>query len=202
MSYPEVAPARRPAAVTLAAAVLALMVAGALAYAVTALAVLGGTVDRFRTAAGATTARPDEVDTVVALVSGSAVLSAVVTVLAALLLVGLAVGLLAGRRGARTATWVVCGLGLLCGCCSVAAVVGQRAAPLRLGGGRVSGELLGLVAEAYPSWWIPVNAGLSVAQALGYVVVAALLAVPAANAWFGGRRAPAGPPVTPPFPPR
>ena len=56
--------------------------------------------------------------------------------LAAPLLAGLALGLLAGRAGARVATWVVCGLGLLAGCCGLAVLVGQRAAPLQLGSER------------------------------------------------------------------
>ena len=71
-------------------------------------------------------------------------LSAVLAVLSALVLVGLALGLLAGRTGARIGTWVVSGLGLLAGCCSVAVLVGERAAPLRLGADdQAVAELLG-----------------------------------------------------------
>ncbi|MET8229379.1 hypothetical protein ABZS77_01695 [Micromonospora sp. NPDC005298] len=204
MSYPESAPARRPAVVLLATAVLLVMAVAALAYAVVDLAVLGRTVDAFRSAARDTSASPQQIDEVVTLLRLSVVLTAVVAAFSAILLAGLAFGLLAGRRGVRTATWVVCGLGLLAGCCSVAVLVGERAAPLRLGDGeRATAELLGLTADAYPSWWIPVNAGLSVGQGLGYLVVATLLALPAANAWFGRRR-PSTPPVPsapPGFPP-
>ena len=97
----------------------------------------------------------------------------------------------AGRSGARTATWVVAGTGLLCGCCGLAVLVGQRAAPLRLGADdRITAELLGLVGDAYPSWWIPVNATLSVAQILGYLVVAALLTLPSSGAFLRRRTAP------------
>jgi hypothetical protein len=133
-------------------------------------------------------------------------------------LAGLALGLLVGRNGVRVATWVVSGLGLLAGCCSVAVLIGERAAPLQLGSGEQAvAELLGLIGDAYPSWWIPLNAGLSVAQGLGYLVVATLLALPAANAWFGRHRstaptvpsatpafphAPHQPPPAPPYPPR
>ncbi len=139
----------------------------------------------------------------VTLLRGSAVLSAVVAALSAPLLAGLALGLLAGRNGVRVATWVVSGLGLLAGCCSVAVVVGERAAPLQLGSGEQAlAELLGLIGDAYPSWWIPLNAGLSVAQGLGYLVVALLLALPAANSWFGRHRSttPTAPPMFPPAP--
>ncbi|GAB3949066.1 hypothetical protein [Micromonospora vulcania] len=217
MSYPESAPPRRSSVVLLATAVLLAMAVAALAYTVVDLVVLGRTVDEFRSAARDTSATPQQIDGVAALLRASAALSAVVAALSAPLLAGLALGLLSGRSGVRVATWVVCGLGLLAGCCSVAVLVGERAAPLRLGADeRATSELLGLVADAYPSWWIPLNAGLSVGQGLGYLVVATLLALPAANAWFGRRRPPtptvpfapsAFPhapqaPAAPPYPPR
>ncbi|MCO1596476.1 hypothetical protein M8C17_15060 [Micromonospora sp. RHAY321] len=204
MSYPGSAPPRRPAVVLLASAVLLVMAVAALAYTVADLAVLGRTVDAFRSAAQGTSASPQQIDDVVTLLRASAALSAVVAALSAPVLVGLALGLLAGRSGVRVATWVVCGLGLLAGCCSVAVLIGERAAPLRLGDGeRATAELLGLIADAYPSWWIPLNAGLSVGQCLGYLVVATLLTLPAANAWFRRHRptVPTMPSVPPRFPP-
>ncbi|WP_431892739.1 hypothetical protein [Micromonospora haikouensis] len=190
MSYPDQVPARRPAAVGLAAAVLLLMAAGAVASAVAALLALGGTVGRFRSAAAGTSAGAAEVDDAVLLLRGATIASAVVTVLVGVVLVGLAAGLLAGRPGARLATWVVCGLGALFGCCAVAALVGQRAVPLRLSAGdRSAAELLGLVGDAYPEFWLAANAALSVGQALGYLVVAVLIAVPESGRFF--RRDPA-----------
>lgn len=204
MSHPDQAAARRPAAVTLAVALLLLMAVAALAHAVAGAVSLGGTVTRFRDAAQGTSAGPDEIDRVVTLLRVSTVLTAVVSLLAGLLLAGLALGLRARRSGARTATWVVSGLGLILGCCALALLVVQRAAPLRLGeDDRATAEVLGLVADAQPSWWIPLGAGLSVGQVLGYLVVAVLLALPAANAWFRGRPvAPAAQqPPTPPAPP-
>ncbi|MEU2985251.1 hypothetical protein ABZ647_12705 [Micromonospora aurantiaca] len=192
MSYPDRAAPRRPGTVLAAAALLLVMAVGAVAYAVVNLAVSGGTVDRFRDAAAERTgASGGDVDQVAGLLRGSTVLAAVLGVLAALLLVGLALGLLAGRSGARTATWVVAGTGLLCGCCGLAVLVGQRAAPLRLGADdRITADLLGLVGDAYPSWWIPVNATLSVAQILGYLVVAVLLTLPSSGAFLRRRTAP------------
>ncbi|MGN9763932.1 hypothetical protein ACTMS2_02025 [Micromonospora sp. SD12] len=220
MSYPDRAPARRPAVVTAAVAVLALMAVAALAYAVAGVATRGGTVDRFRADAAETSAGPDQVDRVVGLLGVSTVLTAVVSLLAGLLLAGLAAGLRAGRDGARTATWVVAGLGLVSGCCGLALLIGQRATPLGSGeDDRATAELFGLLADAYPSWWIPLGAGLSVGQVLGYLVVAVLLALPAASAWFRRRPVPAAPqhpapppvqppqqppgaPPAPPYPPR
>ncbi|MEU7753164.1 hypothetical protein AB0B57_07870 [Micromonospora sp. NPDC049101] len=217
MSYPESAPARRPAVVLIAASVLWVMAVASLAYAVVDLLVLGGTVDAFRSAARDTTASPEQIDDVVTLLRASGVLSAVLAALSVPVLAGLALGLVAARNGARVATWVISGLGVLGGCCSVAVLIGERAAPLQLGADdQALAELLGLVGDAYPSWWIPLNAGLSVGQVLGYLVVAVLLALPAANAWFGHRRStaptpPSAPPAftsappappAPPYPPR
>ncbi|MEU2612360.1 hypothetical protein ABZ570_12365 [Micromonospora sp. NPDC007271] len=206
MSYPVQAPPRRPGPVVSAAGVLLLMAAGAVAYAVASLLITGGTVDRFRAAATGTGAGGGEVDTVVSLLRASTVLSAVIGVLMAVLLVGLTLGLLSGRPGARVFTWVVSGLGLLCGCCGLAVLVGQRAAPLRLGAGeQVTADLLALVGDAYPAWWIPLNAAMSVAQVLGYLLVAVLLVLPATGAFFR-RPTPTGPtppaaPMPPPGPP-
>lgn len=202
MSYPHQAPPRRPGAVVSAAALLLLMAVGAVAYAVANLLVTAGTVDRFREAARATGAGNGEIDGVASLLRGSTVFSAVLGVLVALLLVGLGLGLLSGRAGARVTTWVVAGLGLFCGCCGLAVLVGQRAAPLRLGADdRVTADLLARVGDAYPGWWIPVNAGVSVAQILGYLVVAALLTLPTAGAFFHRRPPrPAAGPVPPPGP--
>ncbi|MEU6072397.1 hypothetical protein [Micromonospora sp. NPDC047074] len=212
MSYPDRAPARPPAVVTVAVAVLALMAVGALAYAAAGVAMRGGTLDRFRAAATGTSAGPDQIDQVAALVGVSIVLTSVVSLLAGLLLAGLALGLRAGRDGARTATWVISALGLLVGCCGLALLVGQRAVPLEPNeNDRATAELYGLFADAYPSWWIPLGTGLSVGQVLGYLVVALLLALPAASAWFRRRPAPPGPiqppaapappPVQPPYQP-
>ncbi|WP_436970456.1 hypothetical protein [Micromonospora tulbaghiae] len=192
MSYPDRAAPRRPGTVLAAVTLLLAMAVGAVAYAVVNLAVSGGTVDRFRDAAAERTgASGGDIDQVAGLLRGSTVLAAVLGVLAGLLLVGLALGLLAGRSGARTATWVVAGTGLLCGCCGLAVLIGQRAAPLRLGADdRITADLLGLVGDAYPSWWIPVNATLSVAQILGYLVVAVLLTLPPSGAFLRRRTAP------------
>ncbi|MGV9976598.1 hypothetical protein ACWDUH_02840 [Micromonospora wenchangensis] len=189
MSYPDQVPDRRPPAVTVAAALLGLMALAAGVYAVTGLLALGGTVDRFRGAAAGTAADPGDVDGLVRLLRLGTVGAAVLTVLVALLLVGLAGGLLARRRAARVGVWVVCGLGLLAGVCALAVLVGQRVRPLRLGSGDQGvADLFTILDDAYPSWWVPVNAGVSAAQALGYLAVAVLLALPPANTWFTGRR--------------
>ncbi|MGW5672287.1 hypothetical protein, partial [Micromonospora sp. NPDC003776] len=194
MSYPVQAAPRRPAAVVSAATVLLLMAAGAVVYAIVGLAVLGGTVSRFRDAASAGGAGQREIDEVMSVLRGTTVLSGVVGVVVGLVLVGLALGLLSGRPGARVGTWVVAGLGLFCGCCGLAVLVGQRAAPMQISAdGRATAELFGRLGDAYPGWWIPLNAAVAEAQVLGYLVVAALLVTPAAGAFFRRVPVPAGP---------
>ncbi|GIJ22255.1 hypothetical protein [Micromonospora lutea] len=203
MSYPEQAPARRPAAVMLAVATLAVMALGALVFAMIGLASIDGTVDRFRSTAGAE-ADPGQVDAVVGLLRASVVVSAVLSIFAGLLLVVLTLGLAARLPAARVATWVVAGLGVFCGCGGLVTLIVQRAVPLEFRDNLGTAELLALVSDAHPAWWIPLTAALSIAQVLGYLVVAVLLALPAANAWFRRRPAPQRPasphqPSTPPF---
>ncbi|WP_018723690.1 hypothetical protein [Salinispora fenicalii] len=200
MSYPE--PARRPAAVTAAVVLLALMAVVAIAYAVAGLFVLFSTVNAFRSAAGSA-ASSDEVEAIVLLVSVWTVAGAVVSLLAGVLLAALAGTVRTGRSGARVVTWVVAGLGVLAGCCGLTVLGGMRAFPMQPGADdRSTIELLAQLPEAYPDWWISLGAGLSVGQVLGYLVVATLLALPPAATWF--RRPVPSPhgPYVPPYPPR
>ncbi|MEU5551711.1 MULTISPECIES: hypothetical protein [unclassified Micromonospora] len=201
MSYPEQAPPRRPAVVVTAVVVLVVMAVGAFGYAVTGLSAVGGTVSRFRAAAVGTSADSAQVDAMVTLLRGVVVGAAVLSVLAALLLAGLAVGLAGRRPAARVSTWVVAGLGALLGCCGIGALLIQRATPLDFGDDQAAAELVALVADAYPSWWIPVTTTLSVGQVLGYLVVAVLLAMPSANAWFRRHPVPPHHPHPPHHPP-
>ncbi|MEU4565981.1 hypothetical protein [Micromonospora sp. NPDC023956] len=186
-------PPRRPPVVGFAAGLLLTMAAAGVAYAVAGLLALDGTVARFRSA---TADAPDRgaVDGVVTLVRTTTVLTAVLAVAVGAMLVALALGLFAGRSGTRTATWVVCGLGLLAGCGAFVLVVGQRLTPLRLDADeRTVAMLLNALTDAYPHGWIPLNVGLSIGQVLGYLVVAVLLALPSVNAYH--RRRPASRPV-------
>ncbi|WP_018254818.1 hypothetical protein [Salinispora mooreana] len=201
MSYPE--PARRPAAVTAAVVLLALMAVVAVAYAVAGLFVLFSTVDAFRLAAAGSAASSDEVNAVVALVTVWTVAGAVVSLLAGVVLAALAGLVRTGRSGARVATWVVAGLGVVAGCCGLTGLGGMRAFPMQPSDeDRSTIELLAQLSEAYPGWWIPLGAGLSVGQVLGYLGVAMLLALPPAAGWF--RRPMPSPhgPYPPPHPPR
>ncbi|SCL16172.1 hypothetical protein [Micromonospora inyonensis] len=191
-------PPRRPPVVGFAAGLLVTMATAGVAYAVAALVTLDGTVARLRST---TTDVPDRgaVDGLVTLVRTTAVSTALLAVAVGALLVALAVGLLAGRAGVRVTTWVVCGLGLLAGGGALALLVGQRLVPFRLDADEgTTAQLLNALTDAYPDGWIPLNAGLSVGQVLGYLVVAVLLALPSVDAHH--RRRPASGPAPREFP--
>ncbi len=189
MSYAHpgpVAAPRRPVPVALAAGLLASMALVGLAYAVVTLAVTPGIVSRFRAAAAG--ADPTGVDGYVTAVWAGAGVATVLAVIAVALYVVLALGLRRGSGAARIATWAVCGLGLLAGCGSAIAVAVQ------LTGSDGSDQLSVALGGAYPSGWINLNLALAVAQMLGYLLVAVLLAV-APRAYFrrGGEPAQAAP---------
>ena len=174
MTYAAAAPApaataepRRPLTVRLAATLLVGMGVVGLAYAVATIAVTPGVVDRFRAAAGRADAA--DVDSYVTGVWMMATVGAVLAVVLFALYVVLALGLRRGGRGFRIGTWVVCGLGVLFGCGSVATVGAQRA------GDGTPGTLGFELSAAYPEGWIELNIGMAVAQVLGYAVVAVLL---------------------------
>ncbi|MEV1288373.1 hypothetical protein [Micromonospora sp. NPDC049679] len=193
-------PVRRPSPVTVAAAVMIGMGLVGLLHALVGLAMMNRAVRHVRSVGREIAAPPSEVDAVVLLARAGAVVAAVVGVFFALLLVALALGNLRGRNPARVGTWVVCGLGLLCGCAGVIATVTQRSLPLKLPDDQVRAELLHALGDAYPSWWIWLTGGLSAAQTLGYLVVALLLALPAATAFFRREPSVGGPPPAPPAP--
>jgi len=181
MSYavPMPAPpavARRPVTVQLAAALLALMALVGLGYAIATIAVTPGVLDRFRDEAGS--ADSGEVDAYVTGVWMSAALGAVLAVILFALYIVLALGLRRGSQASRVGTWVVCGLGLLCGCGTTVVV-----AALRSGTGDAA-ALGSVLSDAYPGFWIPLNVSLAGAQILGYLIVAVLLAV-ARGGFFG-----------------
>lgn len=192
-------PARpRPTTVTAAAAIMIFMGLAGLVNAVVGLAAIGGVVDRFRDAAQATGASESDIDSMARIAWGTVIAAAVLAVLFAVLLIVLAVGNLRGRGGARIATWIVSGLGLFCGCCGLLAVISQSALSWNVSTDNRTEDLTQALTDAYPGWWIGLNGVVSAAQALGYLVVALLLVLPASHPYFRGG---AGPVVPPPAPP-
>ncbi|GAA4463480.1 hypothetical protein [Phytohabitans houttuyneae] len=194
-------PARpRPATVTTAAAIMIFMGVAGLVNAVVGLATIGGVVDDFRDAAQATGASQSDIDGLAGLAWGTVITGAVLSVVFAVLLIGLGVGNLQGRGGARIATWIVSGLGLFCGCCGLLAVVSQSALSWNVSTDDQIQDLTQALTDSYPGWWIGLSGVVSVGQALGYLLVALLLALPASHPYF---RRPAEPqaPVPPTTPP-
>jgi hypothetical protein len=185
VQQPVTIPRRPPGAVASAAGVLLLMAFGSVLYGATGLALMPGIIDRFQGSAIVAGVSVADVDSATQLLRGVPIAAAFVGVVAAVLLVGLAIGTLRGTHAVRVAAWVVCGVGLVGG--GVAAVFGFAQ---RLGSWSDDTVVRELTA-AHPSWWLWTSAVLSVLQALGYVVVALLLASPAANAYF--RRTPSLP---------
>jgi hypothetical protein len=188
MSYVLPAPApgpvaapRRPVTVLLAAALLAVMALVGLGYAVATLTVTPGVVRRFQAGAGA--ADPAGVDGYVTALWLGAGVATILAVILVALYAALAIGLSRGSAVARIGTWVVCGLGLAAGCGSAIVVAMQR------GGADSAGELPVLLGDAYPAGWIGLNVALSVAQLLGYLLVAVLLGV-SPRAYFRSARQP------------
>jgi hypothetical protein len=173
MSYavqtpPPAAAPGRPLTVRLAAALLAVMGLAGLGYAVATLIVVPGALDRFRAAASG--ADRGDVDGYVTVVWVGAALGAVLAVIVFALLVVLALGLRRGSQASRVGAWVICGLGILFGCVSCVTVAAQRS------GEGAPGTLGGALSDAYPDMWIGLNVATAVAQMVGYLVVALLLA--------------------------
>jgi hypothetical protein len=179
---PAAAP-RRPVPVSVASVLLIVMAVGGLAYAIAVLSVAPGTVARFRAAAGA--GSPD-VDGFVTVVWTAAAVGVVLAVILFALYVVLALGLRRGSNGARIATWVVAGLGVLAGCGSTVTTAAEQA------GDPVPGAVGTLLADAYPQSWIGINLVMSVAQLLGYLLVAILL-LASPGTFFGGAPKPLPP---------
>ncbi|WP_213454775.1 hypothetical protein [Rhizomonospora bruguierae] len=182
MSYPEPALARRrPASVTAAAVLMLAMALLGVVGAVVMLVTVGGIVDDFRAAAAG--AARDQVNGLSTFLRTYSVLAAVLGVLGAILLAALALGNLRAVPGARIGTWVLCGLGLAVGCCGVFGVLLSGAVQLN-DATAADPAVARALADAYPGWWLWVNAVVSGGQALGYIAVAGLLALPAANGYF------------------
>jgi hypothetical protein len=185
MSYAMPAPVaapRRPVTVLLAALLLAVMALVGLGYAIATLVITPGVLRRFR--AGAGTADPVAADGYVTALWVGAAIATVLGVILFALYAALALGLRRGSPAARIGTWVVCGLGVAAGCGSAVAVAVQRS------GTDSADELLVVLGDAYPGSWVGLNITLSIAQMLGYALVATLLAV-SPRAYFR----PAGEPV-------
>ena len=187
--------------VTLAAVILGLLALLSLFAGIIGLVALGQTVDEFRRLAAFESLDPDQIDAIVGFLRVSFVCNAVVGVLFALLLAVLAWGVARGNQPARAITWIACGVGLLWACCSGFGSLASfsSVSPSSTDPDQIAGNL---AVRSLPDWLAGVLLGSSGVSVLGYIAIAVLLALPAANAFFKGPR-PAGwaPPTYPQNPP-
>lgn len=106
------------------------------------------------------------------------------------LLFGLAVALmgifnLKGKNGTRITTWVLAGLGLLCGICGS---IGGAASSLGGGGSQAANDELTKAFEKaaleVPGWYGAASLVFTVLDVILYLAIIILLAVPASNDFF------------------
>src|SRR5690242_20459136 len=149
---PPVSPAGRPPAVTFAAALLWLMAGVGLIYAIATVAIVPGTISRFRDVTAAPASRSftgeNDPEYYVAVVWLGAAIALAVAVIAFALFVVVGLSLRRGSNAARIATLVVSVLGILAGTAAVLILAAERSgdsAPWSLGA---------QLSDAYPDGWI------------------------------------------------
>jgi hypothetical protein len=207
MSYPTqppaavlpVSPSGRPSVVSAAAVLLWVMAAVGLIYAVVTLAVVPGTISRFRNAIGGTVNELQQFnggtdpDTYVGVVWLGAAIALVLAVILFALYIVLGIALRRGSNTARIATLVICGLGAVAGAGALLALAIER------GGDPAPWSLGEQLTRAYPSGWLGVNITLATSQIIAYVLVAVLvMAAPRIFFRAAAAPAPAAAPVSAP----
>jgi hypothetical protein len=186
---PAEQPARKaPAVVVTAAIILVALGAIGLINAIVSLVSLESTVDRFRVLAGEVGVSARRIDDQVTQLRLQTILGAVIGLVIALALLALAYFLLKASNAARITTWVLCGIGALCACCGGAGLIFlENLDRVSVEGNRQAQEQVDLaraMADAIPGWQVGLGGTFVVLELLGYLAVAILLAMPAANAFF------------------
>jgi hypothetical protein len=188
--------------VTIAAVILAVLALINLVHAIASLLAISHTVNRFRARAVAEGLLLTNIDQFVTTIRVLFVLSALITFVFAIVLAALAWGVLQGSRPARIVTWIVCGLGVLCGCCGVcsAGSMGLRNMNARPATDDMTRASQAMV-DSFPGWFSTLSGVSSALQVLGYIATAVLLALPAAHVFFRRPEPTWQPPSTTPEPP-
>ncbi|HEY8533835.1 MAG TPA: hypothetical protein VIL44_08195 [Micromonospora sp.] len=181
---PQSAPRRRPGPVTAVAVLLLGMGFGGLVAGVGGLLVAIRVVDQVRAVGRELDALPTEVNAATLIVWANAAGAVVVAFLVAAVAAGLALGTMRAAPLARVGTWVMCAIGVLWGIAAAVVSVAQRVIVWRAPADAVWAELVRAIGDGYPAWWLHINAGLCVAQVVGYVVIAVLLSLPSASAFY------------------
>lgn len=181
-------PRKPPAVVTTAAIIVFVIGVLGVINALLGLVTLGSTIDRFRTLARAAGIAPHRINEQVSQLRVQTVITGVIALLLGLLLIALAYFLLKGRNAARITTWVLCGLGAVCSCCGgVGLIFLANLDNITVEGDRETQEQVEIaraLSDSLPGWHVGTSGAISVLQLLGYLTVAILLALPAANAFF------------------
>lgn len=176
----------RPASVTAAAVVMVSMAAVGVIASAAYLATTAGVVERFRAAAERSSAvEQSEIDVAASNLWWNTGITAGCLTLFAVVLGGLAAGNLRGRQGARIATWVVSGLGLVYASC---AGIDAFSAAVDDSDWSSVENVGNLQVAAYPEWWVQLYTLLTATMLLGQVIVVVLLALSSSNPYF--RRVP------------
>jgi hypothetical protein len=180
----------RPLPVLLAVGLMVLMAIVGVIGAIASFAASATVIDDFRIRALAKGVLVSEVDDFATVLRAGLIGIGLVTLLISLVLIGLAFGVLQGNNPSRIATWVLSGLGVLCGCCGLCNAFGTAfgGADVTVDGTEPSSTLLTeAMIEALPAWYSGITGGSAGLQTLGYIATAVLLALPAANAYFRKR---------------
>src|SRR3954453_4821377 len=190
---------RRPAVVTAAAVTMIVVAAAGLASVIELLVAAADFSDRYRPLALATDAQRVDIDNLQSAIRAVMGSLAIATFAVAVAFALLAVGVLRRSNALRVTTWIFIGAGLLCGCVqgisarTATVEITYRGDPERLD---VASQLTQVVQDALPTWLSALLGTVAVVQLLGYILVAILLGLPPANAYF--RRTPK--PVAAPAP--
>jgi hypothetical protein len=175
--------------VAAAAGILVILGVLGLLNAVASVVSLGTTTDRFyQLARGVAGATASDIDNQINQLRLQTIIGAIIGAVIAALLIGLAFWLMKGSNTARIITWILCGIGALCACCSGIGLFALSS----LNRVQVSGdqqaekkvELAKALIDSIPGWQKGLGGTVAVLQLLGYLAVAILLALPAANAFF------------------
>lgn len=195
--------AARPTVVTAATAILGLLALLNLVNALLHLAAISSVLNRLRVRAVLAGVSPAVLANLENSTKAALLTSAAVSVIAAIVLLALAWGVWQGNRVARILTWIVCGLGILLACCGISGAVSLGTGNVTVQGGGDPSYTRGAQAlvDSFPGWWAALSGLSSLAQVLGYIATAVLLALPAANAWFSRTRSLPPGPDTPAVPP-
>ncbi|HEX6077645.1 MAG TPA: hypothetical protein VFZ32_20605 [Micromonosporaceae bacterium] len=176
---PDAESRRRPAVVTVAAALMLLVAVLGVVSAVIALAVMGGIRDAMLEAL----AEQDQqmADAASGLFTISMVVGIGFSLLPAVAFAVLSFFLLRGANAARITTWAVTGLFLLCGACLLAL---QGLGNFTPQGDPNSETIARALEDATPGWYTASEIVISIVELFAYIAIIVLLALPAANTFF------------------